>query len=79
VPGKDIFIGYQDARAFLSAAYELWLRGRSAESLDASAHSAFDKLLNEVFATLDPSDPNRRVPVAKVKSLIEQAERGLTQ
>ncbi|HKG97640.1 MAG TPA: hypothetical protein VKA97_07490 [Pyrinomonadaceae bacterium] len=46
------------------------------ESLSADARSAFDKLLNEVFSTLDPSDPNRPVPVSEVKALIEQAERG---
>src|SRR5215204_801450 len=33
VPGKDNYIEYQDARAFLRVANELWLRGRSPESL----------------------------------------------
>jgi len=78
VPGKDNFIEYQDARAFVSAAHELWLSGRSPESLGADSRSAFNKL-NEVFATVDPSDPNRPLPVAEVKTLIEQAERGLTK
>jgi len=76
VPGKDNYIEYQDARAFLRVANELWLRSRSPESLSADSRSAFDKLLNEVFSTLDPSDPNRPVPVSEVKALIEQAERG---
>ena len=49
---------------------------RAIESLSADSRSAFDKLLNEVFSTLDPSDPNRPVPVSEVKALIEQAERG---
>lgn len=79
VPGKDNFIEYQDARDFLRAAHDLLLRGRSADSLTAESRVAFDKLLNEVFATLDPSDPNHPVPAADVKSLIEQAERGLTK
>ena len=79
VPGKDNFIEYQDARDFLRAAHDLLLRGRSADSLTAESRVAFDKLINEVFATLDPPDPNHPVPAAEVKSLIEQAERGLTK
>jgi hypothetical protein len=79
VPGKDNFIEYQDARAFLRAAYELWLRGQSPESLSPDSRSAFDKLLNEAFATLDPSDPQHPLGVAEVKSMIELAERGLTR
>ncbi len=79
MPGKDNFIEYQHACAFLRAAYELWLRGRSPESVSPDSRSAFDKLLNKVFATLDPPDPNHPLAVAEVKSMIEQAERGLTR
>lgn len=77
VPGKDNFIEYQDARDFLEAARELLVRGRSESGLTADARSAFDKLLNEVFATLDPSDPNHPIPATEVKSLIERVKRGL--
>ncbi len=79
VPGKDNFIEYQDARDFLRAARELLLRGRSDDGLTGDSRIAFDKLLNEVFATLDPRDPNRPLPSAEVKALIEQAERGLVR
>ena len=77
VPGKDNFIEYQDARDFLRAARELLSRDRSDDGLTADSRIAFDKLLNEVFATLDPPDPNRPLPLAEVKALIERAERGL--
>jgi len=79
VPGKDNFIEYQDARDFLRAARELLLSGRSDDGLTGDSRSAFDKLLNEVFATLDPPDPNRPLPPAEVKALIERAERGLVK
>jgi len=78
VPGKDMFIEYQDARAFLAAANEL-LRVAPAVNLTSDGRAAFDRLLTEVFATLDPRDPNHPVPLADVKSLIEQAERGLAR
>jgi len=77
VPGKDNFIEYQDARDFLRAARELLSRGRSDDGLTGDSKIAFDKLLNEVFATLDPPDPNRPLPPVEVKALIERAERGL--
>jgi zinc transporter, ZIP family len=79
VPGKDNFIEYQDARDFLRAARELLLRGRSDDGLTADSRIAFDKLLSEVFTTLDPPDPNRPLPAAEVKALIERAERGLVR
>ena len=79
VPGKDNFIEYQDARDFLRAARELLLRGRSDDGLTAKSKIAFDKLLNEVFATLDPPDPNRPFPSAEVRALIERVERGLVR
>jgi len=77
VPGKDNFIEYQDARDFLAAAYEL-LRVAPAVELTPDGRAAFDKLRTEIFATLDPPDPNRPVPATEVKALIERAERGLS-
>jgi zinc transporter, ZIP family len=76
VPGKDNFIEYQDARDFLTAAYELLQVNPSVE-LSTDGRAAFDKLRNEIFGTLDPVDPNYPVPVHEVRSLIERAERGL--
>ena len=76
VPGKDMFIEYQDARAFLVAAYEL-LSVLPPVELTADGRAAFDKLRNEIFGTLDPLDPNRPVPATEVMALIERAERGL--
>ncbi|HKB67383.1 MAG TPA: ZIP family metal transporter [Pyrinomonadaceae bacterium] len=76
VPGKDNFIEYQDARDFLAAAYEL-LRVPPAVELTADGRAAFDRLRNEIFATLDPAEPNHPVPASEVKALIERAERGL--
>lgn len=55
----------------------LTTHGRSAVSLTADSRAAFDKLLTEVFATLDPPDPNHPVAPAEVKALIERVERGL--
>src|SRR5436309_9505717 len=63
VPGKDNFIEYQDARDFLAAADEL-LRVPPPVELTADGRAAFDKLRNEIFATLDPSDPNHPLPAS---------------
>ena len=76
MPGKDNFIEYQDARDFLDAAYEL-LRVAPAVDLTSDGRAAFDKLRNEIFATLDPPEPNHPVPAIEVKVVIERAERGL--
>ena len=76
IPGKDNFIEYQDARDFLAAAYEL-LRVAPALDLTVDGRAAFDKLRTEIFATLDPADPNHPVPPSEVKALIECTERGL--
>lgn|GEM_PF-132989 len=79
VPGKDNFIEYQDARDFLRAARELLSRDRSDDGLTADSRIAFDKLLKEVFATLDPPDPSRPLPPAEVRALIERAKTGLVK
>ena len=49
-----------------------------AVELTPDGRAAFDKLRTEIFATLDPPDPNRPVPATEVKALIERAERGLS-
>ena len=76
VPGKDNFVEYQDARAFLAAAYDL-LRVAPAIELTPDGRAAFDRLRSEVFGTLDPPDPNHPIPPTDVKLLIERVERGL--
>ena len=76
VPGKDNFIEYQDARAFLAAAYDL-LRVAPAIELTPDGRAAFDRLRSEVFGTLDPPDPNHPIPPTNVNLLIERVERGL--
>jgi len=76
VPGKDNFIEYQDARAFLAAADDL-LRVNPAVKFTADGRAAFDKVRNQILATLDPADPNHPVSVSELKTLIENAERGL--
>ncbi|HKP38677.1 MAG TPA: hypothetical protein VJT71_17595 [Pyrinomonadaceae bacterium] len=77
VPGKDNFIEYQDARGFLRAANDLLQRAPFTEKLGGNSRETFDKLLNGVFATIDPPDVNRPVAAAEVKRMIEQVERGL--
>lgn len=77
VPGKDNFIEYQDARGFLAAADDLLKGGGSTDKFSPDARAALDKLRNEIFSTLDPLDPDRPVPAAEVKALIERAEQGL--
>jgi len=76
VPGKDNFIEYQDARAFLAAAYDLLNRG-PAITMTADAQAAADRLRKEVFPTLDPFNPNQPVPASEVSALIERVVRGL--
>ena len=70
-PGKDNYIEYQDARGFLAATYDLL---RSVRKLSPEADAAFEKLRTEIFATLDPPDPNKPVPVSEVERLIRGAE-----
>lgn len=75
VPGKDNYIEYQDARGFIRATRE-FLKPFSGQ-MSADANAAFDKLLADVFVSLDPPDPNHPVPPDEVKTLAERAGNGL--
>jgi len=75
VPGKDAYIEYQDARGFLLAARSLL--GPETDALPPDARQALDELLTDVFAPLDPRDPNRPVPSADVEALVERVGLGL--
>ena len=67
--GRDAFIEYQDARAFIHAARVL------AEPLEADlpldAVQALDILEQNVFRTLDPAVPNAPLPPTVVRSLLD--------
>lgn len=76
VPGKDNYIEYQDARGFIQATRE-FLKPFSGQ-MSADSNGAFDKLLADVFVSLDPVDPNHPVPPDEVKTLAERAGNGLT-
>ncbi|MEO7994230.1 MAG: ZIP family metal transporter, partial [bacterium] len=66
VAGKDNFIEYQDARAFLVAS-RLFLGGQ----LNATGQTAFDHLLKEILAPLDPADANAPTPVPEVQKWVD--------
>lgn len=75
VPGKDNFIEYQDARAFLQAARDLL--GPLSANVTGHARGAFDELQMRVFPTLDPADANNPIPATEVQRLIEHVKEGL--
>ncbi len=76
VPGKDNYIEYQDARSFLRAAHELLKPVYQTTTPDGQA--AFDKLLTDIFVSLDPRDPEHPVAPGDVKALIDRAKQGLS-
>lgn len=75
-PGKDNFIEYQDGRGFLKALEDFL--ASSSVKMSPDAQAAFDKLTNEVFSTLDPTNPDNPVPAAEIKALTDRAGRGLS-
>jgi ZIP family zinc transporter len=75
VPGRDNYIEYQDARGFIQATRE-FLKPFAGQ-MSADSNAAFDKLLADVFVSLDPVDPNHPVPPDEVKTLAERAGNGI--
>lgn len=76
VPGKDNFIEYQDGRGFLKA-----LRDFVApinEIITPDALAAFDKLQTEIYAPLNPANPENPVPASDVKALTDKVARGIS-
>jgi ZIP family zinc transporter len=75
VPGKDNYIEYQDARGFIQATRD-FLKPFAGQ-MSADSNAAFDKLLADVFVSLDPVDPNHPVSPDEVKVLTDRAGSGL--
>lgn len=76
-PGKDNLIEFQDARGFLTAMRERFLSGSSSIVLSKDAHTALDKLQNDILRSLEPSDLNNPVPASDFNALIGRVSAGI--
>lgn len=73
--GRDDFIEYQDARAFVEATRLLLEPLRS--GLSPETEQAFDSLDRVVFGTLDPPAPEAPLPASVVRSMVRQVAEGM--
>lgn len=76
VGGRDDFIEYQDARAFIAAARDLLTPLRP--GLKPDARQAFDSLDRNLFRSLDPPAPDAPIAPSVVREVVRVVLDGLT-
>jgi len=77
VPGKDLFLEYQDTRGFLKACDRI-LDTMPESDFKPDGRKALGELLDKQFLPVDPADPKHPIPFKEIEEQFERVERSIS-
>jgi hypothetical protein len=77
VPGKDLFLEYQDTRGFLKACDRI-LDTMPESDFKPDGRKALGELLDSQFEPVDPADAKHPIPFKEIEEQFERVERSIS-